>query len=261
MKRTVACKRRKKKKISGLLRGMLRSEVNVVHTLTDPLLKKFTVPLNRINRIFRKYIDGMPGSDGNDVFAFYVRAYSFWESGVRLWASGRLPESYCLFRAALEHAAYGYRLKFATEELAMDWAERFKDKGKHREQFTWSKAKSSLQDLEGLFDLLYSAAIDMGAHPNPAGVLMGFEEAGLNGKASTVVAYQGAKLNYVISTGIYARMVGLVILDSARLCNEEWFECIKGTEVLAALYASSSDAMTELQKCFKSENEQENGNS
>lgn len=177
--RRIICKRKRRTRFTayylqgGLLSCFRRSHFNVEAMFADPKNVALLWFLSELSSIFMSVRDGIEDQHENDVYPFFIRAYSFWESAVRLWASGRIPEAYCLLRAAVENFGYAFVLREESAENwnLQDWLNREADIQVHRRRFTWATMVTGLpEDLVCDIRGLYKRCIEKGAHPNPEAV-------------------------------------------------------------------------------------------
>ena len=119
----------------------------------------------------------------SDLFApfFLLRAHSCFLAGARLALSTQVYEVYPVLRSCLEAALYGL-LVAKNPELQRVWLDRNKDsqslKAMKRE-FTIGRCFRLLQSEDprrhGPIKEMYERTIDLGAHPNPLGILSNVE--------------------------------------------------------------------------------------
>lgn len=103
---------------------------------------------------------------------FFLRAHSSCLGGIRLSASGQIPEAYMVFRGCLENSLYGYYIH-TSPDMGELWLKR------HQSEEALKKMKNSFH-IRTLLELLknddeqvgsvaiklYERTIDYGAHPN-----------------------------------------------------------------------------------------------
>lgn len=197
----------------GLVSSFRRSHLNVEKMFANPRNVAQTLFLAEIADIFLSVRDGIEDEHKNDVYPFFIRAYSFWESATRLWASGRIPETYCLLRAAVENFSYAFVLREESAEhwTIESWLNREADLQNHRQRFTWTKMATGLpDDLSEDIRWLYKRCIDRGAHPNPESVNHG----NTIPKGGNTVAYQTDDLSSMVFTSVDVIAGGILFLET-----------------------------------------------
>lgn len=224
---------RRGKSRDPLLYSMIKSDAQTLFTLQDRNLRTLNAELRAVNDTFLGLRDNIGETEGNDVYPFFIRAYSFWRSALRCWATVRLPETYCLLRAAIENSAYGVRLFGADVDLYQQYFDRHHNRNAHRRTFTWAGALGATGDLQGLVEDLYGVTIDFGAHPNPGAVYSGVVE--LPNGAGSIILYQGARTEDLEDAGDFVVSVGIAILLLFHRCYEESYSSSQTTKRLNAL--------------------------
>ncbi len=234
--------------------AMLRAEAQILFTLQDPRLKTLNIQIRLLNDVFTLIKDDPNGHGGRNIYPFFIRAYSFWRSAARSWATVQLPETYCLLRAAIENAAYACRLFHGSEELYDAYFKRQENPSAHRNRFTWREAIRALEEheLDQLVDSLYQHTIDFGAHPNPAAVSSGVVELNEN---ESIVIYQGARVKDLVSAGKVVVLAGIAILLMFQTCYSDSFLSTKAAKKLATLLATLKKKHAD-NAALKAENDQ-----
>jgi hypothetical protein len=137
--------------------------------------------LNKIDSLFEKAIGYLHNSPEWFIGFFLLRSHSTYLGAVRLSMSTQVYESYMVLRGCLEAALYGFLISKDTSAKEI-WVER------HDNDHTLKKMKKTFQ-IGSIFSLLekaddkvyqgikalYDRTIDLGAHPNPQGVMATLE--------------------------------------------------------------------------------------
>lgn len=197
----------------GLVSSFRRSQLNVETMFANPRNIAQVWFVSELSNIFLSVRDGIEDEHVNDVYPFFIRAYSFWESSVRLWASGRIPEAYCLLRAAVENFGYAFVLREESAENwnLQHWLNREADVQLHRQRFTWARMTNGLpDDLAIEIRGLYKRCIERGAHPNPEAVNHGNDIL----KGGDTVAYQTDDLSSMFFTSVDLIVCGILFLET-----------------------------------------------
>jgi hypothetical protein len=214
----------------GIIRAFRRSHVNIEYLFRDPTMKAQVFFCEEVHSIFRSVRDVIEDDHQKDIYPFFLRAYSHWESSVRLWASGRIPEAYCLLRASLETMSYAYVLREESSKglTLEDWLKRDQDEDAHRKKFTWGAIVSGVpNDLQNHIRYLYKESIVKGAHPNPDAITCG--------NSGNIVVYQGAHLNVMVQASMSLILAGILYLETFSRLYPETFVRRKATDRILKL--------------------------
>jgi hypothetical protein len=144
--------------------------------------EKFAEPyrlIQRVNYCFvtaqQALVDPKPVSSGVRVLC--LRSQYAFKSAAGMALAGQEGEAFAVMRLCLEHA--GYALKIFTEPtLEQVFLNRHHDdasKKAQKQAFTIGNIRQSIANFDSslaeTFQKFYDRTIDLGAHPNPAGVL------------------------------------------------------------------------------------------
>jgi hypothetical protein len=132
--------------------------------------------IQRVNDNFitahQALVDPKPASSG----VLCLRSEYAFKSAAGMALAGQAGEAFSVMRLCLEHAGYAARI-FAEPPLEQVFLNRHVDdasKRTQREVFKISNIRQSIagfdSSLADLFQKFYDRTIDLGAHPNPAGV-------------------------------------------------------------------------------------------
>lgn len=140
--------------------------------------------LKEIDHDFHSLVENLHELSDPTRFAavpFCQRAHANYRAAAGLALAGQVYESYVVDRACLESALYGF-LVFSDEDAFETWLDRPNGpsaRAKMKRRFSARKAIESLRKtaprLGAKAEKLYEATIELGAHPNPFGVLSAAE--------------------------------------------------------------------------------------
>lgn len=135
-------------------------------------LREFRI-LMKVDQIFVKAIPLMSHQKKWFEALFLTRCHSALRAAARLAASGQLPESFSLMRAALENALYAFHID-NDSELSNIWMNRNKTLKSKKDCKNKFKITPILKKYEKhdafngpVANKLYKYTIEHGAHPNP----------------------------------------------------------------------------------------------
>lgn len=160
----------------------------------QPILDIDTEMMEKVPEIFSD-----PSANELLGIMLFTRMFSVLRAAARLVFAGQQYEARSVLRSALECGVYGWAL-IVNDELRGTWKRRDESeeaRKKARNAFAWSGLQKSLQSAsQSLADTvgnLYESLIDLGAHPNPGGIL--------DGQFVTKDADGHARLNTVFGGG------------------------------------------------------------
>ncbi len=130
-----------------------------------------------IDKIFRKTSECLYNSEDWFIGFFILRAHSAFLGSCRFSLSGQVYESYIVLRGCLEAASYGYLIADDAKAKKL-WLDRHEDGQALREMRRAFQIRTIFElmqkkdpKLSKPIEELYERTIDLGAHPNPRGVL------------------------------------------------------------------------------------------
>lgn len=263
---TLRRKTHRKQVSEVIIRAFRRSHMNIEALFSDPLMVAQVFFFNEISTIFHSVRAGVTNDHQIDIFPFFIRSYSYWESAARLWASGRIPETYCLLRASLESMSYAFVLQEGTAKTEKtqgetitieDWMMRDQNESSHRRKFTWGNISEGLpNDIRGYIRDQYRECISWGAHPNPDAVNCGKEDVnGINR-----VIYQGATMKIMLRSSLSVIMTGILCLETFSRLYKETFEDRKATDKTKKLTQDFQDYINNLTANLDTEMKKFEGN-
>ena len=156
---------------------------NFIETAYKNIWATFAVPNGKfryfvkLDHLFREAISLLENSPKWFEGIFLLRTHSNYLGSLRLVFSGQVVETYMLLRGCLENALYSFHISkdFALQEV---WLNRHEDEESNRIMKNSFKFKPILDAYEAadqkngsIARQLYDWTIDMGAHPNPQGIL------------------------------------------------------------------------------------------
>ena len=139
--------------------------------------------LQRLHAAFRRVEETIKKDNREELLLtrfLMVRAHSSFLAAIRLAMSGQLFESYTVLRSSIEQAWYALYIAKDRQppERSEIWLRRNDDeasKAKCKKEFTVANVRSAHESFDSVtakeLQQLYETMIDLGAHPNPRGVL------------------------------------------------------------------------------------------
>jgi hypothetical protein len=182
-------------------------------------------------------------TNSKDWFAafFLLRAHSNLLAGMRLCASGQLPETYACLRSCVENALYGLYLAKIPESRET-WLRRHDSddhKKKVRDEFRIRTMLNLLASIDAreaqVAETLYDRTIDYGAHPNERALMQTLQLEKEPGTVEFKVVYAGGNSHQFQLALKTAAQVGVSGLSVFRLVYKERFDIVGLTQTLDAL--------------------------
>jgi hypothetical protein len=188
--------------------------------------------LIKIDAAFEKAIDTLHNSPKVLPNFFLLRAHSSFRAGARLSTSTQVYESYPVLRACLESGVYGLHVDENPGDAKV-WLDRDETDDAlkaMKKAFLIGPLLEELKETDaGLYEvvrILYERTIDLGAHPNPLGMLamaeMTKDEKGVNYGA----VYLTNNPTLVAGSLKTTAQVGIAVLRLFRHVHTERFDLI-----------------------------------
>lgn len=190
-----------------------------------------------------------PKPDERAATLLFMRMFSVLRAATRLAMSGQLYESRAVMRSAVECGVYAHAMRH-SHELRVAWARRDEDEETRkvaRNAFSWSALMKLLraqnEPLAGAVHHLYDKLIDLGAHPNPGGILGGvaIDEAGDEPMALTL--FGGGSYDSILEGIAELAQVFSVCVELLAQSMPERLDPLGGAERFRAMFAISGGVL------------------
>jgi hypothetical protein len=172
-----------------------------------------------IDAAFLALLEGWSDPENIAVAGFAYRAHSAFRAAAQLALTGQVPEAFMVVRGSLECALYANHID--VQASAFDaWIERGESENARRRcktEFAGKNLFASVRSRDsGLAEIagrMYDRSIDLGAHPNEAGVMSTLtveESEAETGFVFSYIAGDALPLRLAIKS---VSQVGLMVLD------------------------------------------------
>ncbi|HBA39304.1 MAG TPA: hypothetical protein DCZ05_06070 [Deltaproteobacteria bacterium] len=182
-----------------------------------------------------------------------VRAHSSLLAAIRLAMSGQLFESYAPLRSSIEQTWYALHIAKDRQppERSEIWLCRNDNeasKAKCKSEFSVKNVRSTHKSLDSVtakqLHQLYETTIDLGAHPNPRGVLTAMTKSGTDKEINYRVGILFLEPIPLLTTLRMAADVAVTVLKVFQLIFPERFKLMRLDKEITAL-------VSELNRVFK----------
>jgi len=194
-----------------------------------------------IDKAYSKAIEALYNSKDWFVGFFVLRAHSAFLGGASLATNGQTCESYMVLRGCLEAALYGLFIGRHPETKEI-WLKRHDDDEAYKTMKKTFQLRAILNFLGSIdahlykaVDTLYNRTIDLGAHPNPYGILGNLD---LKPEKETIqlhLNYLTADQGQITLNMKTAAQVGVCSLAIFRHLFSERFDIVGLSELISRL--------------------------